>query len=67
MTERVESPCIRICCLDDDDVCLGCFRTLTEITQWTLVDNASRLAILTNARHRQQAYTQPALRVDKPL
>ncbi|EKO3464267.1 DUF1289 domain-containing protein [Vibrio fluvialis] len=31
----VPSPCIRNCCLDDNDVCLGCFRTLEEILAWT--------------------------------
>jgi predicted Fe-S protein YdhL (DUF1289 family) len=30
----VPSPCIRQCCLSDDDYCIGCSRHLTEITQW---------------------------------
>lgn len=32
--EPVESPCVSICRLDDNDVCVGCFRTATEIGQW---------------------------------
>ncbi len=28
------SPCIRNCCLDDDNICLGCFRSLDEILLW---------------------------------
>lgn len=52
----IASPCIRICCLDDNDICLGCFRSLQEITQWTQVDNHTRQAILTHAKQRQQAY-----------
>ena len=28
------SPCINICTLDDDQVCLGCRRTLEEIRDW---------------------------------
>lgn len=32
--EPVESPCISICRLDDNNVCVGCFRTATEIGQW---------------------------------
>jgi len=29
-----QSPCIRNCCLDQHDCCLGCGRLLTEITEW---------------------------------
>ncbi|RCU45516.1 MULTISPECIES: DUF1289 domain-containing protein [Corallincola] len=28
------SPCVRNCCLDDNDICLGCFRSLEEILAW---------------------------------
>lgn len=35
MTETVESPCVRSCCLDDRDICLGCGRTLDEIRRWS--------------------------------
>lgn len=49
----VESPCVRNCCLNEDDVCLGCFRVLTEITQWTLVDEKTRREFLENANSRR--------------
>ena len=32
--EIVPSPCVSICALDADDVCVGCFRTGREISQW---------------------------------
>jgi len=54
----IVSPCIRRCCLDESDVCLGCFRNLVEITQWTQVDDSVRREILSNASLRQQAYQQ---------
>jgi predicted Fe-S protein YdhL (DUF1289 family) len=50
---RVESPCIRNCCLDSNDICMGCFRFLTEITQWTLVNNKTRQEFLKNALERK--------------
>jgi len=31
---EIESPCVRNCCLDNKDFCLGCFRHLDEITRW---------------------------------
>ena len=50
---KIESPCIRNCCLDGNDICMGCFRSLTEITQWTLVDEKTRQAFLKNAAERK--------------
>ncbi|MGH8166046.1 MAG: DUF1289 domain-containing protein [Woeseiaceae bacterium] len=29
------SPCIDICTLDDDNVCIGCKRTIGEIVSWS--------------------------------
>ena len=49
----VESPCIRNCCLDSNDICMGCFRSLAEITQWTLVDEKTREDFLKNVVERK--------------
>ena len=51
-----QSPCIRDCCLDDDDTCLGCFRSLDEIKEWGIVDDRRRRIILQNAEKRREAY-----------
>ena len=48
-------PCVRNCCLNDNDICLGCFRSLDEITRWGNADSEQRLVILTNAKRRQEA------------
>ncbi|MDD5275852.1 MAG: DUF1289 domain-containing protein [Methylovulum sp.] len=50
----IPSPCIGNCCLDTDDVCLGCFRTLTEIKRWTEADNKTRQQFINNAQDRQR-------------
>jgi predicted Fe-S protein YdhL (DUF1289 family) len=47
-------PCIRNCCLNDDDICLGCYRTLAEITQWGEADDQERIIILKNADQRRE-------------
>jgi predicted Fe-S protein YdhL (DUF1289 family) len=31
---EIESPCIGTCTLGPDDLCVGCFRSATEITGW---------------------------------
>ena len=48
----VASPCVRNCCLDHDDVCLGCFRTLDEILAWGGSGAPEREAILASATVR---------------
>jgi uncharacterized protein len=53
MDHPTQSPCIRNCCLDDDLVCLGCFRTLEEIKQWGSADAAQREQILEAAEQRK--------------
>jgi predicted Fe-S protein YdhL (DUF1289 family) len=49
----VQSPCIRNCCLDEQDVCLGCGRQLQEILHWHQASNAEREAILALASSRR--------------
>jgi predicted Fe-S protein YdhL (DUF1289 family) len=41
-TSVISNPCVRNCCLDDDDVCLGCFRTLDEILGWRALTSEQR-------------------------
>jgi uncharacterized protein len=55
MAEITQSPCVRNCCLDDDDTCLGCFRSLQEIKEWGIADERRRLDILENASRREAA------------
>ena len=49
-----QSPCVRNCCLNDDDICLGCFRSLDEIMSWSEAGDQERRVILQNAQQRQQ-------------
>ncbi|MGJ8691126.1 MAG: DUF1289 domain-containing protein [Thalassotalea sp.] len=49
-----KSPCVRNCCLDENDICLGCFRTLSEIVGWQTKPDSERKQILENCQTRQQ-------------
>ncbi|MDC8831758.1 DUF1289 domain-containing protein [Alteromonas gilva] len=48
----VSSPCIGNCCLDPDDICLGCQRHIDEITGWHHADVTERRAILLRCQER---------------
>lgn len=49
-TPPIPSPCVRNCCLDDRNVCVGCGRTLDEILRWTRLTPAERSVVLTRLR-----------------
>jgi predicted Fe-S protein YdhL (DUF1289 family) len=49
---RVESPCVRNCCLDNESICMGCHRTMAEICGWHDASDAERLEILERCRVR---------------
>jgi predicted Fe-S protein YdhL (DUF1289 family) len=53
------SPCIRQCCLDADDVCLGCFRSLPEIVKWLEVNDVERARFISNAERRRASRKRP--------
>lgn len=48
------SPCVRNCCLDDNDICLGCERSLEEIIAWGTADAATQQQILERAAERRR-------------
>ncbi|WP_430616953.1 DUF1289 domain-containing protein, partial [Vibrio cholerae] len=50
-----KSPCVRHCCLDDKDICIGCGRTLDEICRWSSVTNSEKQEILINSVARVQS------------
>ena len=49
------SPCVRNCCLDDADVCLGCGRKLDEILEWHQAEATRRWEILAASALRSEA------------
>ena len=51
----VRSPCVSICALDGDDLCIGCYRTGTEISQWGAMSDEQRKAILEKVGERERA------------
>jgi len=50
--EAPASPCVQICALDSAGICIGCGRSLDEITRWARASAAARRGILHAARER---------------
>ena len=51
----IASPCISICALDAEDICVGCYRSGQEITRWSVAGNDERRAILASAAERARS------------
>ncbi len=50
----IASPCTSICMLNDEDVCVGCYRTSQEIREWSYLDRDQRLDVLVRCGERNQ-------------
>jgi predicted Fe-S protein YdhL (DUF1289 family) len=48
----VESPCIKVCKLDEHSVCAGCGRTLAEIADWSRLTEEQQRAVCVKAAAR---------------
>ncbi|WP_070885557.1 DUF1289 domain-containing protein [Pseudomonas sp. D1-3] len=42
----VASPCVHVCALDEEDICIGCQRNVDEITRWSAMENDERRQVL---------------------
>jgi len=50
------SPCIRNCCLNEDNICLGCFRSIDEIIQWSNATEQQKQKMLNLVNERKINY-----------
>lgn len=54
----IQSPCVKNCCLNEDDVCLGCFRSIAEIVAWGNASNQQKKTCLEESKRRKQAHIE---------
>lgn len=50
--EPIESPCIDVCRLDENGMCVGCFRTAGEIGAWLTLEPGQRREIIESLPQR---------------
>ena len=55
----VASPCVSICALDGDDVCVRCFRTGREISYWGRLTPAWQREVLARCQRRMDGDPAP--------
>ena len=55
----IATPCVKVCVVDGaSGLCLGCWRTLSEIGGWSGFTDAERAAIMAQLGSRQEAAEQ---------
>lgn len=47
------SPCISVCALDEQDICMGCYRSASEITDWFMASADEKREILRLSEERR--------------
>ena len=52
-TQPVKSPCIEVCSLNNEDVCIGCYRTANEIIEWFSAPDERKREILVSVSERR--------------
>ena len=53
-----DNPCIDNCCLNEKDLCLGCFRTLEKILKWRSLSFQEKEELLIKLKERKKAYQE---------
>lgn len=54
-TGPLPSPCIGVCMMDKDSgLCLGCTRTIKEITDWSAASETTKFQVWTAIRTRRR-------------
>ncbi|MEZ5083210.1 MAG: DUF1289 domain-containing protein [Bacteroidales bacterium] len=53
MSGKLKSPCIKVCKYDEDSICIGCHRTMNEITSWLFMNDEQKMQSLKEAKIRK--------------
>lgn len=51
----LKSPCVRNCCLNKEDICVGCFRHIDEIVGWNRLPEEEKQHVLERSEARKIA------------
>lgn len=54
--QYIPSPCVSICALNEEGLCMGCYRTADEIRQWSKLSNNEKKDVLKMTHEREKAF-----------
>lgn len=45
--DEIQSPCIKLCTIHPEErICVGCYRTISEISDWSRMTHAARATLM---------------------
>lgn len=50
----VKSPCVSVCKLDEYKICIGCWRSLEEIREWSKMSDQQKVIVLEMSASRKR-------------
>lgn len=52
--DEIESPCVKLCVIHPEErLCLGCFRTIEEISAWSRLSPEARRSVMADLPSRE--------------
>lgn len=55
---NINKPCIKQCSLNEEEICLGCFRSFNDMLQWNKAGIEEKQEILNIAGTRKMEYAK---------
>lgn len=55
---NVKSPCISVCSLGDKNFCIGCGRTIKEISEWSKLSDHEKTKVIEKCKKRIKIYRE---------
>ena len=53
VNKPIPSPCVGVCALDENDLCIACQRSGIEIGEWGVYTNEEKKAVLVKIKQRE--------------
>lgn len=57
----IASPCVSVCALNENDICIGCYRSAKEIGNWMAYSDDEKLEVLHKCAARAKAINSQQL------
>ena len=54
----IDKPCIKKCCLNEEDICMGCFRRFNDMLKWNKASINEKTEMLKMAEVRKKEHAR---------
>jgi predicted Fe-S protein YdhL (DUF1289 family) len=54
LEKKVPNPCVGVCALDENDLCIACQRSGMEIAEWGVFSNEEKLEVWEKIKRREK-------------